>query len=219
MYFSPTRTNHTDHSELKLELNGTTIKRVNQTKFLGVIIDDKLSWVPHINTLAMKLKSCIGALSRIKEAVPVHLHKNLYHTLFESHLSYGISVLGRVSANKLSTLFTIQKTCIRILVGDKEAFLDKFKTCVRNRPLYSQHLGSEFYTKEHTKPLFNHHDIFTVHNLYNYHCSIELFKILKTRTPISLFSKFTLSSRKDTLLIISYVMTHTNQSHYNMYIT
>ena len=44
----------------------------------------------HINKLSKKLSSATGILNRIKDNIPSELHKNLYHTLFESHLAYGI---------------------------------------------------------------------------------------------------------------------------------
>ena len=95
------------------------------------------------------------------------------------------------------------KRCIRILFGNKEAYLDKFKTCCRTRPFNEQILGPEFFVKEHTKPLFNEHSIMTVHNQYYYHVLNETIKILKHRTPISLYALFELSCRpgKETLLI------------------
>ena len=102
---------------------------------------------------------------------------------------------------KLNPLFIAQKRCVRILFGDKEAYLEKFKTCARCRLFCHQLLGDEFYCKEHTKPLFNKLEIMTVHNIYSYHCEIELLKILKFRLPISLYSKFELSKRKDTFLL------------------
>ena len=89
------------------------------------------------------------------------------------------------------------------MFGDKEAYLNKFKTCARARPLGNQKLGHEFFTKEHSKPLFSKNNIMSIHNLYYYHCATEAFKILKYRTPISLYSLFNLSKRsnKDTLLL------------------
>ena len=39
------------------------------------------------------------------------------------------------------------------MFGDTEAYQDKFKTCARTREFGSQKLGSEFYEKEHTKPI------------------------------------------------------------------
>ena len=98
-------------------------------------------------------------------------------------------------------IFRTQKKCCRILCGDKEAYLDKFNTCARTRPYKKQNLDSAFYIKEHSKPLFNTQSILTIHNLYTYHCANEIFKILKFRTPMSLYQLFELSNRKETLLI------------------
>ena len=44
------------------------------------------------------------------------------------------------------------------------------------------------YSKEHTKPLFNSNHILNVYNLYPYHVLLELYKILKFRTPYCLFT-------------------------------
>ena len=203
MYFNPNkRPSDDDHTDQHtLNLHGSEILKVCHTKFLGVIIDDKLSWKPHLDHLRKKLACCIGTLNRIKNNIPSHLHKDLYHTLFESHLSYAITVWGNLSQNKVEPLFTLQKKCIRILFGDKEAYLDKFRTCARVRPLGSQILDSEFYTKEHTKPIFNKEKLLTIHNLYTYHKISSTYAILKFRTPISLYSLFQLSQRKTTLII------------------
>ena len=127
--------------------------------------------------------------------IPDDLHKSLYHTLFESHLTYGITVWGGVTNNKLLPLFRIQKKCLRILFGDKEAYLDKFKTSARIRLFEEQKLGEEFFKREHSELLFTKHSVMNVRNLFVYHCFKEIFKILKFRTPISLFEVFELSKR------------------------
>ena len=74
-------------------------------------------------------------------------------------------------------------------------------TCARTRPFESQRLGAEFYSKESTKPLFAGHELLTIENLYRYRTIMELFKIVKFRTPMSLYSLLNISDRKDTLLI------------------
>ena len=175
------------------------------------MIDNKLSWSPHLEYLNKKLKCNIGLLSRIKNNIPTSLHKSIYHTLFESHLTYGITVWGGVSQNKLLPIFKTQKKCFRILFGDTTAYLDKFKTCARARPHNSQLLGTEFYIKEHSKPIFSKHEILTLHHLYNYQTIIGTFNILKTHTPISLYSCFKQSKRKALLLTIP------NHSHNFIY--
>ena len=125
----------------------------------------------------------------------------MYHTLFESHLTYCISVWGGAAKSYIEKLFILQKKCIRILFGDLEAYLDKFRTCARARPYGDQILGAEFFRKESTKPLFTEQKLLTIHNLYTYHCCLEIFKILKFRAPLSLHDMFNLSHRKHTLVI------------------
>ena len=82
--------NNNQHTRIRI--NDYEIDEVEETKFLGVTIDNKLNWLPHLKLLAKKLRCCSGQLNRIKHFLPTHLYKNLYHTLFESHLSYAISV-------------------------------------------------------------------------------------------------------------------------------
>ena len=202
MHFKP-RNPKTDIESPKydLKIGDTQIECVSETKFLGIIIDEKLTWDPQIQYLKKKLSCATGILNRIKDSIPATLHKNLYHTLFESHLCYGITTWGGVSDAKLKPLFKVQKKCIRILFGDKEKYLDKFKTCCRVRIKEEQILGQEYYQKEHTKPIFQLHKLMTVFNLYVYHCSMETFKILKNRMPISMYTLFSISSRKETYLI------------------
>ena len=58
-----------------------------------------------IKKLSKKLSCSAGILNLIKDNIPEELHKNLYYTLFESHLSYGITVWGGVSNNKIEATF------------------------------------------------------------------------------------------------------------------
>ena len=125
MYFKPTasRTLNSIIGPLftptpSLTLNGREIMQVAETKFLGVIIDENLSWQPHIESVCRKLSSCVGALYRVQDFVPKALHKQLYHALFESHLTYCISVWGGQSFSTLSKLFIIQKRCVRMLFSN-----------------------------------------------------------------------------------------------------
>ena len=124
-----------------IKIGETLIKQVSETKFLGKIFDDKLTWNPQIQYLRRKLSSSIGILNRIKDYIPISLHKNLYHTLFESHLCYGITSWGGIPESKFRALFKIQKRCIRILFVIKEKYLNKFKTCCRVKPVKEKILG------------------------------------------------------------------------------
>ena len=191
-----------------LYVNNTPIKEVTEAKFLGIVIDNKLSWIPHAKHLIKKLRSAAAALCRIRHWVPKEKYLTIYHALFESHLTYGITVWGGLPKSWMDEVFKIQKHCIRVLFGNRDMYLNKFCTCVRVRPYTgkgSQKLGKEFHMKEHTKNLFNKYGILAVRNLYIYFCCVELFKIMKFRNPINLFESLQISQRNNSMLLITTV--------------
>ena len=200
MNFTPSMTDQSDR--LPISIDKTELTEVKSTKFLGVTIDNKLTWNEHIEVLCKKLRCSVGQLNRIRSYIPEHLYKSIYHSLFESHLNYGITIWGKASKKNINKLFIVQKHCIRILFGDRIAYNDKLKTSARARPLGSQILGASFYKKEHSKPLFNKHSLFTVHNLYKYQTITTTYKTLQTHVPITFHSMFTPSSRKGSLLLM-----------------
>ena len=197
MHFSSTpNTYEPEESEFEnayeLKIHDNILPKVTHTKFLGVIIDDRLSWDHQIKALTKKLSCCTGSLNQIIESIPENLHKDLYHTLFESYLTYGISVWGGSPKAKLLPLFKAQK---------KVKYLDKFKTCALVRPLNEQRLTTEFVIKEHSKPLFNSHFL-NLKNLYFYHSCCKVFKIFKYKIPIAINDLFKFSRRGQRSLFI-----------------
>ena len=188
-------------NEPPIYIGSSIVKHETEVRYLGVILDPKLLWTAHIQFLTKKLKSSIATIKRVSPFIPKGCYKSLYHTLFESHLTYGISVWGNTSATNIDTLFRLQKRCLRILFGDYENFLDKFCTSARTRKFGSQILDAAFYSREHTKPIFSKNNILTVHNLYTYLTCTEFMKIIKYNTPKSLAKNITLSSRNNRNLV------------------
>ncbi len=46
--------------QINLAVNGVHVERVSETKLLGVILDDKLNWKPHIDHIKKKVCKCTG---------------------------------------------------------------------------------------------------------------------------------------------------------------
>ena len=79
----------------KLLIGGKSISRIGEDfkeksfKFLGHHIDENLTWVHHMDHVNKKLVSANYALSRSKSFLPRRILKNIYRSLFESHLHFG----------------------------------------------------------------------------------------------------------------------------------
>ena len=103
IHFRPNRfkrQNEATPSDNNLFIDNFPILKVSETKFLGVIIDENLSWDSHLTALRRKLGYAASTLYRIRDNVPLYLRKDLYHTLYESHLTYCISAWGGPSSAK-----------------------------------------------------------------------------------------------------------------------
>uniref|UniRef100_A0A1B6L0H6 Reverse transcriptase domain-containing protein n=1 Tax=Graphocephala atropunctata TaxID=36148 RepID=A0A1B6L0H6_9HEMI len=70
------------------------IEAQNSTKYLGIIMDSKLTWKQHIDQLCKKLCSGIYVIRRVKQVSGLDTAKTVYHALVESHLRYGLVVWG-----------------------------------------------------------------------------------------------------------------------------
>ena len=90
-----------------LKIRNHKIKKVDNVRFLGVIIDEKLTWEHHIENLAKKLNPSMIMIKRITKFVPKSEYMKIYDSLFKSHLSYCISTSGGIPANKLQDVFHI----------------------------------------------------------------------------------------------------------------
>ena len=55
-----------------LETNGIPLDKVKNFNFLGLQLNENMSWKPHIDSLSNKLAKCAGVLSRLKRFLPAH---------------------------------------------------------------------------------------------------------------------------------------------------
>ena len=92
-----------------LKLNGTMLLESTKIKYLGIIIDGRLTWKHHIYELRKKLNKSIGIIYKMKNIAPLRVLLSLYYALFHSHLNYGICVWGNAPEQELNHIFLSQK--------------------------------------------------------------------------------------------------------------
>ena len=100
--------------DLKIKLDGKRLFPVKYVKYLGVFLDDNLSWGTHIDFVANKLRRANGILSTIRHFLPISMMRTVYFALFHSQLSYALQVWGQnISTN--SRIQRLQKSAARII--------------------------------------------------------------------------------------------------------
>ena len=92
--------------DLKLNLNGKRLYPTNSVKYLGILIDENLTWINHINDTGTKLNSANAVLFKVREFVNIKILKSIYYAIFDCYLNYANAVWGqnRCSINCLIIL-------------------------------------------------------------------------------------------------------------------
>ena len=80
--------------DLNVSFNNTTLERVRFTKFLGVLIDECLTWKQHIDCVSKTISRNIGVMNKLKYSIPGRILHTLYCTLITPYLNYGILIWG-----------------------------------------------------------------------------------------------------------------------------
>lgn len=108
------------HAEPDLKLYGNTIPVVKETKFLGLILDSKLTFIPHIKYLKDK---CIKAMNLLRVVAHTDWGADsatllkLYRTHIRSKLDYGCIIYGSARGSYLRPLDSIQNAALRTCLG------------------------------------------------------------------------------------------------------
>ena len=108
------------HNDPVLYLYGSSIPVVKESKFLGVIFDRKLSFIPHIRYIKAK---CLRALNLLKVLSHTSWRADrftllhLYRSLVRSKLDYGSIVYGSARKSYLQILDTVHHQGFRLALG------------------------------------------------------------------------------------------------------
>ena len=85
------------------------IKRVKFVKFLGLLLDEHLSWKYHLSELSKKLARTCGMFFKIRNLLPLDVLFCLYNALFLPFLQYGLIFWGQTYASYIYPIFKLQK--------------------------------------------------------------------------------------------------------------
>jgi hypothetical protein len=127
--------------DLKLNYQGNYIKSSSNKKFLGLIIDDSLSWKAHIDQMMSKLNKACFEIRTIHAIMSPETLRMVYFTYIHSVVSYGIIFGGNQPYS--DKIFKIQKRVIRIITNSRmrDSCRELFKK-LEILPLYSQYIFS-----------------------------------------------------------------------------
>ena len=90
---------------------------VNNTKYLGLQVDDQLKWATHLSSTIKKASRGIGMLKYSKRYLPKESLIMLYRGLVEPYFRYCCPVWGSCGATALDMLQKLQNRAARIVTN------------------------------------------------------------------------------------------------------
>lgn len=143
----------------EVKIKGIKLTEVHSSLFVGIFIDEYLSWSEQINHVTNILRKKVGIMYRLRHFIPKQVLILLYHSFIQSHISYGLEVWGCASKTKIQKIYIAQKTALRAMTFNS-----------RLTP---------------SSPLFHSLGILDVFKLYRHSVAIFIYRLINEQLPHS----------------------------------
>ena len=151
-------------SDLPLSFN-----KKNSVKFLGVYIDNSLTWKSHINHVCKKMSKSIGVIFRSRFFLTEETLLSLYHTLVYPYISYCSTVWTSTYPTNLNRIYLFQKRAVRAVTK-------------------SDYLA-------HSAPLFSRLNVLDIYQVNSFHVGKFMYKYQNCLLPSIFLDLFQTSSQ------------------------
>jgi len=131
------RTKNYYNFNIQVKYDQECITSASEIKFLGLTIDDTLSWKQHIEQVLNKMCTACYTQRNIKHIVPIDMLRVIYFAHIHPIISYGIIFWG--SSSHANKVFILQKKIVRIITNTRprDSYREVFKS-MEIMTLYSQ---------------------------------------------------------------------------------
>ena len=183
LLFTPRKSNYSiANTSFKVHFKNDTIEKVSSIRFLGVIINENLSWKEHMNMIKRKIRSFLRSIMRVQPCLTIKAMLILYNSLLLSHLRYCITSWYFGNRTIINQLQRICNKFIRAMYGIKR------RGCVKNVMIKNELLN--------------------IQQLYESEIAILMYKFQKRTLPLPIQQLFQLKpcqtkTRSDSQIISS----------------
>ena len=102
-----------DLNNIDIRINEDKIELVNEIKYLGVVIDNKLNFEANVNYICKKVGKKVGVLARLRNQLNCQQKISIYKTIIEPHFTYCSTILFLSKQSDLDRLQIMQNKCMR----------------------------------------------------------------------------------------------------------
>lgn len=103
------------HSLPLVKIGGDIIENADVVKFLGLTLDNNLTFACHVNATSVTISRSIGILRRIAEFIPESILRMLYYSIIHPHFLYAVEAWFNSANSVRNRLFLLQKRAVRVV--------------------------------------------------------------------------------------------------------
>ena len=109
------------HKDLHIVINDTVIDKKPEITFLGVTLDDQLSFSSHVSNVCRKASSQTGVLLRLRSLIPTSAKLHIVKFAVLPHLTYCQTVWHFCRSSDARKLELIQERALRAVYCDNKS--------------------------------------------------------------------------------------------------
>ena len=168
MHFKHPNAHHAAGDSINIMIDNLPLEQRRNSKFLGVIIDDGLTWNDHLRYVTTSISKGVGIIRKLKLFLPQKTLFLLYNTMVLPYITYCNIVWASCAKTKLTPILLLQKRALRICTGS--SFL------------------------ANSEPLFKKLKTLKVFDINTLQVAIFMFKYCNNQLPTSFQNLFTLNN-------------------------
>ena len=157
-----------------VRINGHSVDRVRTHRYLGVEIDDTLTWHSQIDQIVKKVSAGLAILKRTRALVPRDILINMYNALVVPYFDYCSPVWGCIGKCQSERLQKLQNRAARIITNSD--YMTPSSCLLHD-------LGWDTLEKRRTKQL-----AITMYNVVNDHFPLRLHELFQTTSQVHTYN-------------------------------
>ncbi|MBY0580860.1 MAG: reverse transcriptase family protein [Rickettsiales bacterium] len=100
-----------------ISIEKTNLQRTFCIKFLGVLLDEQISWKDHINLIENKISKSIGIMYKTRHMLDKNCLKLIYYSFIHSYINYCNIAWASTYPSKLTRILNKQKHASRLILN------------------------------------------------------------------------------------------------------
>ena len=88
-----------------------SLEQKSYIKYLGVLIDQNLSWRNHVNSVIIKISKTRGMIAKLRYFVPPTVLINIYNSLILPYITYGLIAWDNASNAHFNRFWFFKSEC------------------------------------------------------------------------------------------------------------